>query len=423
MKRSRNHRWCLTKNECPQLPDHSKAKHIILSEYIKKYLCILSQSHRIPSYNINLIDGFAGGGLYQNNDLGSPLVMINSVYEAIYEININRSIPIDILPKFFFIEQDKRNFEYLRSVIDRDYPKNKDIILRNDDFNSSLQGIIECVQRRNPRSGGRAIFFLDQDGYTAVNMETLRIIRKKLPKAEIIINISIGWLYDFIDNSPEFRSRIDRMGLTNFVNLDEIIRLKNECADNRYIIESQLSIAIQRATKFPYFRPFFIQPRDNHRGYWLLHLSPHFRAHNAMSEVTWNQGNYMRHYGGDGAKIFELSYKGGVIDYPTFFGATFNSQVKENHLEGLARDLPEIIWNSGKVRVNHLIETTCNNTAASQEMYKDSIVELKKRGEIIILGKKGGKKRKNSVVNSDDLLVPNKQRSIFDLNIKGLGKS
>ena len=194
MKRSRNHRWCLTSNELPLLPDHSKAKHAILSGYIKKYLSILSQSHRIPSFNINLIDGFAGGGVYQNEDLGSPSIMIDAVSEASYEINNDRSRHINILPKFFFIEQDKKNFEYLKYVIQQNHSENKNVILLNDDFNACLQDIIVCVQKRNPRGGGRAIFFLDQDGYTAVKLDNLRRIRNELPGAEVIINISISWL-------------------------------------------------------------------------------------------------------------------------------------------------------------------------------------------------------------------------------------
>lgn len=94
------------------------------------------------------------------------------------------------------------------------------------------------------------------------------------------------------------------------------------------------------------------------------------------------------------------------------FGETFNSRARCNHLEGLVRDLPKIIWDIESVTVNNLIEATCNNTAASQGMYKESIAKMKQCGDIVILGKKGGKKRSDNV-ESHDIIIPNKQRTIF----------
>lgn len=406
IKRSSKHQW--DDNKKPPLDNHSEAKHAILSGYIQKYLSIVCQSRKIKRYNITLVDGFSGGGMYDNKKYGSPLVMMDAVSKAIFTINKNREDHVIVDPHYFFIEKDPQNYNSLINVICESNVQHKTVNTIEGDFNFHLPKIINHIKDRNPRGGGGSIFFLDQDGYSAVSVSTLDKIRRELPKAEIIININVGWLIDFIEDSERFRNTIINMGLINFLDVNEIIFLKNNIKDNRYIIEAKLSTALQKATQFPHFRPFFIEPENNHRGYWLLHLSPHYRAHNAMSEVVWEQGNFMRHYGGDGTKIFDLSYKGGIIDTPNVFGSTFNEVARNEHLNGLVRDLPEEIWKYDQITVSQLIKYTCNNTAASLEMYFNSIQNIKEQKDIILLGKSGGKKR-GDIVTFDDIIVPNKQ--------------
>lgn len=410
MKRSRVHRW--NDGELPILRDHSEAKHEILSEYIQKYLAIVCQPRFVEKFNLTLVDGFAGGGKYKNNKNGSPIVMIDAVSKATQSINATREKNVDILPHYYFIERDEKNYEFLKYSLDEYGVNYNDTFPIKGDFNTYISRIITNIKIRNPKGGGGAIFFLDQDGYSDVNIPTLKLIRSELPKAEVIININVSWLIDFINDSDRFRSTIDNIGLSRYISADEILNLKLNVPDSRYIIESKLSKAIQIATEFPYFIPFFIEPEDNHRGYWLLHLSPHYRAHNAMSEVIWKKGNYMRHYGGDGARIFELSYKGRIIDQPNLFGQTFNKQTRDVHINGLIRDIPDIIWNKSPVNISKLIENTCNNTAATREMYIESISQLYVGGEVVVLGKSGGKKRSGIVTMSDNIL-PNRQGKLF----------
>lgn len=390
----------------PQLDDHSEAKLIILSDYIQEYLSIVCQQRTIDKYNITLIDGFAGGGVYQDNKQGSPFTMMDAINKASVNINKGRGKPISINPYYFFIEKDKNAFESLRNSMHNVDQTN--IEVKQGDFNHHIDEVIAHIKNRNPRGGGGAIFFLDQKGYSDVGMDVLKKIRQELPKAEVIINIGISWLVDFIDDTKNFQSVISNMKLDKFIDLKDINKIKSEEVDSRYIIEAKLSTAIKKAACFPYFRPFFIEPENNHRGYWLLHLAPHYRAHNAMSEVIWRHGNSMRHYGGSGTRIFDLSYKGGHVDIPDLFGDTFNSNAKVQHFKGLSEDLPRIIWQSDSIHVEELIQKTCNQTAATKEMYLESLRQISEQQEIIIIGKSGGAKR-GGKIGMSDIVLPNKQ--------------
>ncbi len=390
----------------PKLDNHSEVKLIILSDYIQEYLRIVCQQRTIDKYNITLVDGFAGGGKYQNNKSGSPLVMMNAVKEANNNINKNRVKPVHIDPYYFFIEKDADAFESLRNSMQNVEKEN--IKLKQGDFNNYIDEVIAHIKSRNPRGGGGAIFFLDQKGYTDVNMSVLKKIRQELPKAEVIINIGVSWLVDFVDNTENFEKVMSTMHLDKYIDLIEINKIKSEEVNPRYIIEAKLSTAIKKAACFPYFRPFFIEPEEHHRGYWLLHLAPHYRAHNAMSEVIWKHGNSMRHYGGSGTRIFDLSYKGGRIDTPNIFGSTFNSASKEQHFNGLSEDLPRIIRDTDSMRVDELIRKTCNQTAVTRDMYLESLKQISEQREIIIVGKSGGAKR-GGKIDMSDIVLPNKQ--------------
>ena len=114
-KRSKVHQW--NKGKKPLLANHSEAKHSILSDYIQQYLAIVCQSRKVQEYNITLIDGFSGGGMYKNGKFGSPLVMIDAVSKAVININSNRDNPVKIHPKYIFIEKDSENYNSLINVI------------------------------------------------------------------------------------------------------------------------------------------------------------------------------------------------------------------------------------------------------------------------------------------------------------------
>ena len=393
---SPKHRW--DRNNKPKLDDHSEAKHRLLSSYIQKYLSIVCKNPRMDKFNLALVDGFAGGGRYQGDKPGSPLVMIEAVEQARADINENRRKPFQINSDYFFVEQDPDNFASLSRELSGNAASP---FLFKGSFNGHLGEIVSGIQKRHPKGGGGAIFFLDQEGYTAVNLSTINYIRNELPQSEIILTFAISNLVDFINDPESLRRMTQNIGL-QYLNVDEICSLKEKgVLSNRNIIESKFSEAIFKSTSFRYFVHFFIQPKDNHRGYWLLHLSQHPRAHNAMTETIETIGNYLRHYGGIGTNWRELFFKGGRKEQPLLFGKPYDQMAKEEHTQGLITDLPETVSKMGTTTVKKLIESTCNETAASPELYKLALSELSNANEIAILGKSGGKKRSDNILLTD----------------------
>lgn len=75
------------------LLDHSSVKVRLLSEYLKRYLNIISNDGYTE--RIKIYDLFCGEGLYEHNGEGSPLVILRAVKD-IHFINVAK---VNKMPK------------------------------------------------------------------------------------------------------------------------------------------------------------------------------------------------------------------------------------------------------------------------------------------------------------------------------------
>ena len=396
------------------LDEHSRAKHEILRNYVEMYIQTLCKRHGMTEFKITLIDGFAGGGRYEGGEPGSPLVLLEAVEMAEAKINECREKKIIIKGNYYFIEEDKNTFNLLLKTLQESRYQNeidKTIFIKNSRFNENVSHIVEDIRKRSPRSEGRALFFLDQTGYSAVHPKTIRDIRKTLPSAEFVITISTDWLIDFIGHDC-VEENLKKLELDQYFDIKELVRLRKEKqVDWRYVIEAKLSVAWRQATGVSYFRPFFIEPNYNHRGYWLLHLSSHPKAHDVMTDIHWEKGNYFRHYGGGrGLDIF--GYKPNFnLELP---GISFNDTFRQQNEKALLEDLPPLIheYRENGILFEKLVDKNRNIKAVSNRIVKEVLLELWKDKEIEILGPQGGQKRSDTSLNKNDIILPLIQRKL-----------
>ena len=407
----------------PELDIHGKAKHEVLREYIISYLKVVCQQQRMSEFKIALVDGFAGGGVYKDEEEGSPLVLLQAVDEAEFHINNylrTSKTQINIRANHYFVEENDHNYLYLQESIKNSKYKsrfNETLFLFKGEFRRYLEAIVEHIKRIAPKGGGGAIFFLDQTGYTDVSIQDIQYIRTNLPQSEIIVTVGIDWLIDFIEDEEKLRKVTRNIGIDQYLDINEIIRIKEEkFVEWRSVIESKFSVAFQEAAQYRFFVPFFIEPQYGHRGYWLLHLSSNVRAHNVMMEVIWGKGNYMKHYGDTGLDIYQISYK--PSNQLTLPGMSFGEMQRKAHKDGLIEQLPDYIWEKGGGPLRKIVEYTCNKTAADLPLYKESLLESWNQGDIDVRGKGFGKKKKREIHDSD-IIIPNKQMAFFFFKNKG----
>ena len=113
--------------------------------------------------------------------------------------------------------------------------------------------------RRRPGSGaGKAIFLLDQYGWSQVAFRSIRVILEQLQKAEVFLTFSVDALIDSSTHSHQMRAfgEIDiDPGL-----VQELVGLKQaEQLGYRILIQNGLYSHIQSVTGAPFYSPFFIK--------------------------------------------------------------------------------------------------------------------------------------------------------------------
>jgi three-Cys-motif partner protein len=396
----------------PELEPHSVAKLSVLQDYVIDYIRILcSKSFGQDHFRITLVDGFSGGGIYDGGKLGSPFVLINAVETAEATLNADgRSKPIHIDCNYHFIDESKKAVECLRAQFEASRYKdrlNKTVFIQHGAFEQEYYAVVDRLKKRHPKGGARVIFFLDQCGYTKVNPALIRSISENLDnKAEFIINYAIEWLADFSGNNELFRKRFITMNLGSELSVDELIRTKEEGGVHwKYLVEAKIGPAFRKIAGIPFFSPFYIEPVDGHRGYWLLHLAPHERARSAMMDVHWKHANSHRHFGHSGLNMLAFKpdadptgYMQGMdfahitmVDMKTKLGPDFARLIRDKYSKG--------------VTFADFSKSVSNDTMATRQMKNDIICDLVLQEEVIVTSRQGNRKR-SETIKDDDIILP-----------------
>ncbi len=67
------------------LEPHTEAKHAILKSYLQAWAPILARRAKklgLENKPLRFIDGFAGPGIYEKGEPGSPVLAVNAIFES-----------------------------------------------------------------------------------------------------------------------------------------------------------------------------------------------------------------------------------------------------------------------------------------------------------------------------------------------------
>ena len=167
----------------PQEP-HTRAKHDILRGYIEAWFAILgSQRGRIM-----FIDGFAGPGVYDGGEPGSPIIVLEALLD---HGHLPRLTSCEFV--FLFNERKPDHFASLCQVLgdlERQrggWPKNVKVYVSDKSFGDMADGLIAH------RDGGRrlapAFAFIDPFGYVDVSVKQIgELLRSPTSEAFIYLD-------------------------------------------------------------------------------------------------------------------------------------------------------------------------------------------------------------------------------------------
>ena len=283
----------------PLIEEHSKAKLTVLRSYLRAYFDRLNVNPNREEFKLDLVDGFAGGGTFRDGDetvSGTPLIMLEESKAAKGRLNRNRTKPLLLDCKHYFVDKESAHVDHLRRVLnERGFRVNDGtIIVRNERFEEAVDDIVAEIRRRQPRAG-RSIFLLDQTGFSQVALELIARIFRELPAAEVILTFAADALVNHLAERQALIKAVAPLELTES-RMHELVE-QRDGVGGRALVQRTLRDHIRRVTGATYDTPFFVRPRLSRRALWFLHLSRHPTARDVMIQRHWDISNTFEHYG------------------------------------------------------------------------------------------------------------------------------
>lgn len=375
----------------PQIETHSKAKLRVLRSYLKAYFDRLNINPRREEFKIALIDGFAGGGTFLDGGeviSGSPLVMLEESQAARIRLNAGRNKPLNVNCKFYFIDKERAHTDHLQKVLrNRGFgTDDSSIIVRNAPFECELEEILRSIQEWQPRAG-RAIFLLDQTGYSQVKLTQISQIFEHLQAAEVILTFAADALVNYLSNDVRTVSAIAPLQLTES-DIRKLIQISG--GDGGLALAQRvLYDHVCGATRAQFFTPFFVRPSMSRRALWLLHLSQHPTARDVMIQQHWENRNTFQHFGHGG---FGMLGWDAMRDTESLHIFKFNeqdaNQMKHQLLDSLPNEIFRLV-SEQPVSIGKMRHIFANYTAARFSDFDSVILRLHSEKEFRILNPNG----------------------------------
>jgi three-Cys-motif partner protein len=402
----------------PLLDDHSLAKHDVLRRYVAKYVEVLTANPFMDGFRLTLVDGFAGGGLYQHGGIvvpGSPLILLDEIAASEARANINRTKAIKIDSNFVFVEKKRPAYEYLNQALHNSAHKNllgDRVNVVHGNFETVLPNILDRIRSRG--TAHRAIFFLDQYGYTDFSLQTVRKIIEELANPEVILTFNVDYLIDYLSSNDSFVKAASRVGLSR-ADVLHMLGLKEQ-REARWLIQNFLYQHLIAQTGAPYYTPFFVVSTESHRAYWLVHISKHPKARDEMAVLHWELQNHFIHHGRAGLRMLGFDPDKPAGQVPMDF--LFDDDAGARSMAALIDELPREIFRTRSLSeaaptLKSLFTGICNETPATTHLVSSTLLQLRGMKEIEILGKDGKVKPRAQKVEWDDVILPARQRDMF----------
>ncbi len=407
-------------NPPPLLKRHSEVKHALLRNYLVDYFLTLVTLPQQDKIQLTITDGFCGGGLYQNESgedvLGSPLVILESIREAEILVNVRqeRRKPIQIDVELICIDECKYALDYLRHVLEeRGYGGalvTGRIKLVNGEFINHCAAAIQRSQDRSPRSG-RALFVLDQYGYSAVPMFCLRNIFATLKHAEVILTFYIDSLISYLDKKNLANFELST-GLSSSIRASDLDEIK-QTPSWRVQLQSSLYQSLTTQCSAQFYTPFFIRPERGHGDFWLLHLSQHWKARDVMATTHWKHHNHFAHYGKAGFHMFSTGYAGKIDDENKLqMGFDFSEVAATVSKETMMDQIPAMLHDGADgTTFEQFFLRLINTTPATRSMIEATLLELHQSGEIVVTDESGDASKARVKLKVDHVLSLPSQRT------------
>jgi three-Cys-motif partner protein len=306
--------WSADGKDIPLIDPHTKAKHKIIENYIENLIIKLYGETRFGETKFTFIDGFSGGGVYDDREskslwAGSPVRIINAVREGYRKSKRCYPEPLNI--KYIFIDSKKSHLQCLKkysfSLFSLDELTDEEPHLYEDEYGARIeqclfiQGEFEdlinsCIITVESRRG-HSLFLLDPFGWTDVSMHSIRKINS-LKGSEILYTYMIFYIKRFLSE----RHTTQKYGFQDILEADgyyEKADLEDSSSGEQcYLRDQSIKLFLEKGLS-KYIFTFSIIPKgQNVVLYYLMHISQNLTALEVIKDCFefTNNLDYQYHY-------------------------------------------------------------------------------------------------------------------------------
>ena len=276
-------------------------KHFVLREYLRAWLPILASGHR----RLLFVDGFAGPGIYEGGEPGSPIVAAEVARD--HDAPQLRGTKIVMV----FIERCPDRFASLRRQLER-FRHDERLVVEpihgtfEDEFGGALDRFDAQGERLAP-----AFVMIDPFGWTGFPMSLVERIGAH-DRSEVLVT----FMYEHMNRFWEHPEQNENFGaLFGTTHWREFLGAEGSAVKRDLVIDLYRG-QLQRAG-FKYTYPFEMRNSRNAVVYFLIHGTKSLVGLDRMKKVMWKAdptGQFQFSDWADSRGGRQLSILGGTAD-------------------------------------------------------------------------------------------------------------
>lgn len=260
-----------------ELKPHTEAKHRLLTGYLAAWFPILSKWND----RIVFFDGFAGPGIYEGGEAGSPTkaldVLLNHQYGAAMA---NKNFT------FMFNEADPERYARLTQVITeyiggrQPWPQNVVVRIGNDSFENTAEGILSGLEEQK-RNLAPTFAFVDPFGVEGLPMDLLRRLLS-FDRCELFVYFDFNTVNRFA-NAGNIDDRLTELFGTDL--FKQAAGLKGD--DRKSFLHDLYQYQLSTVCGFSFVKSFEMVREDRKTGYFLFYGTRNVKGLEVMKDVMW----------------------------------------------------------------------------------------------------------------------------------------
>lgn len=258
-----------------QLDPHTRAKHEILRRYLEAWTAILSLG-KFPT--IAYVDGFAGPGVYESGDDGSPIIAIKAALQHAAKIPITNTL------LFLFIEKDTERAEHLHQLVaGMALPANFHWhVASGVSFEEGVRANLLDFYKKKAKPLPPTFAFIDPFGWTKVPFELIKEILVN-PSCEVLINFMFEEINRFISHPNQVENFDLLFGTDRW---REVNRIVDPRARRQFLHDLYLG-QLREVAGARYVRSFEMRNDKDVTDYFLFFATNSAKGIQKMKDAMW----------------------------------------------------------------------------------------------------------------------------------------